>query len=126
MISYFMVGTNNLEAAVAFYDVLMQEMGAQKVPGNDRYVAWGWGLGTPLFIVNKPWNQEPATIGNGTMISFDAVSPAQVDKLHALVLALGGTNEGDPGLRGSSLYVAYCRDLDGNKFNFIHYLPPVT
>ena len=33
-----------------------------------------------------------------------------------------GTNEGEPGLRGEDMYVAYGRDLDGNKFNFIHYL----
>ncbi|MES2623786.1 MAG: VOC family protein [Pseudomonadota bacterium] len=123
MISYFMLGTNNFEKAVQFYDALMTEMGAQKVYATDKNAGWGWGIGTPMFILTKPFNQEPATYGNGTMISFDATSPEQVDKLHAKVLTMGGANEGDPGMRGASLYVAYCRDLDGNKFNFIHYLP---
>jgi len=123
MISYFMMGTNNFDMAVKFYDALMSEMGAQKVYATDKNAGWGWGIGTPMFIVTKPYNQEPATHGNGTMISFDAESPEQVDKLHAKVLAMGGSNEGDPGLRGANMYVAYCRDLDGNKFNFIHYLP---
>ena len=123
MISYFMVGTNNFSAAIKFYDRLMSEMGAGKAYEADRSAGWGWGIGTQMFIVTKPYNQEPATIGNGTMISFDAGSPEQVDKLHAKVLELGGTNEGDPGMRGDNMYVAYCRDLDGNKMNFIYYLP---
>jgi hypothetical protein len=123
MISYFMVGTNDYPAAVEFYDTLMSAMGAVKVSGTDRFTGWGWGIGTPMFIVTKPYDQKPATFGNGTMISFDAASPEEVSRLHAMVLELGGTNEGDPGLRGEYLYVAYCRDLDGNKMNFIHYLP---
>lgn len=124
MISYFMVGTNNFEDAVKFYDPLMAEMGAEKVYQTKKNAGWGWGIGTPLFIVTKPYDQKSATIGNGTMVSFDAVSTRQVDMLHARVLELGGTNEGEPGMRGDNLYVAYCRDLDGNKFNFIHYLNP--
>src|SRR5688572_15205486 len=123
MISYFTVGTNNFESAVKFYDALMSEMGAQKVYTTDRLAGWGWGIGTPLFVVTKPFDQKSATSGNGTMISFDAASVEQVDKWHAKVLEMGGSNEGDPGMRGTSMYVAYCRDRDGNKFNFIHYLP---
>ena len=122
MISYFMFGTNKFEQAVKFYDLLMSEMGAEKVYETDKNAGWGWGIGTPMFIITKPYNQETATYGNGTMLSFDAESPGKVDKLHAKVLELGGTNEGDPGMRGENMYVAYCRDLDGNKFNFIHYL----
>jgi Glyoxalase/Bleomycin resistance protein/Dioxygenase superfamily len=124
MISYFMFGTNKFEEAVNFYDVLMSEMGAEKAYATENNAGWGWGIGTPMFIVTKPFNQEPATFGNGVMISFDAESPEKVDKLHAKVLELGGTNEGEPGKRGEHMYVAYCRDLDGNKFNFIHYMTP--
>jgi catechol 2,3-dioxygenase-like lactoylglutathione lyase family enzyme len=121
MISYFMLGTNDFDRSVAFYDALMTAMGATKVPGTDRFVGWGWGIGTPLFIVCKPFNEQPATFGNGTMISFDAPSPEKVDEWYAKALAMGATDEGPPGPRGPHLYVAYCRDLDGNKFNFIHY-----
>ena len=123
MISYITFGTNSFEQAVKFYDALMSEMGAEKVYQTDKNAGWGWGLGTPMFIVTKPYDQQPATNGNGTMLSFDANSPEQVDRLYARALALGGTDEGPPGMRGESMYVAYCRDLDGNKFNFIHYLP---
>ena len=122
MINYLMVGTNRFEEAVAFHAALMERMGASQVGAMDRYVAWGWGIGTPMFIVTQPYDRLPATAGNGSMIAFQVESPAKVDELHALVLAMGGSSEGDPGLRGESIYAGYWRDLDGNKFNFICYL----
>lgn len=121
MINYVMIGTNRFEQAVAFYDALLTQMGATRVDGTERYVGWGWGIGTPLFIVNRPYDQRPATTGNGSMVAFDLETPEQVDAMHAKVLALGGTSEGDPGPRGEHLYAGYWRDLDGNKFNFICY-----
>ena len=121
MINYVMVGTNRFDEAVAFYESIMTAMGATRVPGNERLVGWGWGIGTSMLILNKPFDQSPATRGNGSMVAFDVETPELVDELHARVLALGGTSEGDPGPRGEHLYVGYWRDLDGNKFNFICY-----
>ncbi len=121
MINYVMIGTNRFDQAVAFYDALMSSMGATRVYATERNVGWGWGIGTPMFIVTQPYDQRPAARGNGAMVAFDVETPEQVDSLHAQVLALGGTSEGDPGPRGEHLYAAYWRDLDGNKFNFICY-----
>jgi len=121
VINYVMIGTNRFDEAVAFYDALLPAMGATRVPATDRYAGWGWGIGTPLFIVTKPYDQRQATVGNGSMVAFDLETPGLVDSLHARVLALGGTSEGAPGPRGEHLYVGYWRDLDGNKFNFICY-----
>ena len=121
MINYLMVGTNRFDQAVKFYDVLMAEMGATRVYATDRNAGWGWGVGTPMFIVTTPYDQAAATVGNGSMVAFDVETPERVDALHAKVLALGGTNEGAPGPRGKGLYVGYWRDLDGNKCNFICY-----
>lgn len=123
MISYLTLGTNDFAAALKFYDVLMTEMGATKAYETDRNAGWGWGIGTPMLIITKPYDEKAASVGNGTMVSFDASSPEAVDRYHAKVLELGGSNEGDPGMRGPHMYVAYCRDPDGNKMNFIHYLP---
>lgn len=120
MINYVMIGTNRFDAAVAFYDVLLTEMGATRAYATEKNVGWGWGIGTPMFIVTRPFDQREATNGNGSMIAFDVETPELVDQLHSKVLALGGTSEGDPGPRGA-LYAGYWRDLDGNKFNFICY-----
>jgi catechol 2,3-dioxygenase-like lactoylglutathione lyase family enzyme len=121
MISYVTIGTNRFDAAVAFYDALMPDMGAERAYATETSVGWGRGVGTPMFIVTKPHDGRPATVGNGCMTAFDIATPELVDALHAKVLALGGTCEGDPGPRGESVYAGYWRDLDGNKFNFFCY-----
>lgn len=121
MINYVMVGTNRFEEAVAFYDSLMRELGASRVYATDRNAGWGWGMGTAMFIVTKPYDERTASVGNGSMVAFDVDTPERVDELHSKVLALGGTSEGGPGKRGDWIYAGYCRDLDGNKFNFICY-----
>ena len=118
MISYVTVGANRFEEAVAFWDAIMPDMGAVRAYAAETSVGWGRGLDTPMFIVTKPYDGQPATVGNGCMTAFDIATPAEVDALHAKVLALGGTSEGDPGPRGETIYSAYWRDLDGNKFNF--------
>ncbi len=122
MISYLMVGTNDLARAVKFFAALMDAMGATKVYESEASAGWGWGIGTPMFIVARPYDKNAATVGNGSMVSFGIDSKDKVDSLYAQALALGGTSEGEPGLRGDTLYAAYFRDLDGNKFNFICYL----
>jgi predicted lactoylglutathione lyase len=67
--------------------------------------------------VTRPWDGQPATVGNGTMVALLADAPATVDAVHAKALALGGADEGTPGERGAGFYAGYFRDLDGNKLN---------
>ncbi len=122
MISYLMVGTNDLPRAVQYFGTLLVQMGATKVYEADTSAGWGWGIGTPMFIVTTPHDKQPASVGNGSMVSFNVGSKEKVDALHATAIELGGTSEGHPGPRGEALYAAYFRDCDGNKFNFICYL----
>jgi catechol 2,3-dioxygenase-like lactoylglutathione lyase family enzyme len=119
MINYLMIGTNRFDEAVPFFDSILVDMGATRVYATEKQVAWGWGIGTPMFILCQPFDGRSATAGNGSMIAFDVESPQRVDALHAKVLSLGGTSEGAPGPRGEQMHAAYWRDLDGNKFNFI-------
>jgi len=121
MISYLMIGTNDLEKSEIFYDGLLKDMGASKAYQTEDLVAWSFGEGTSLFTITKPFDKQPATAGNGVMVALKAENSAVVDALHAKALKLGGTNEGDPGLRGKGFYAAYFRDLDGNKLNFFCY-----
>jgi catechol 2,3-dioxygenase-like lactoylglutathione lyase family enzyme len=72
-----------------------------------------------LFLIGRPFNQQAHQAGNGQMVAFLASSRQQVDQVHALALASGGTCEGKPGLRPeyhAHYYGAYFRDPDGNKF----------
>ncbi|WP_394189466.1 VOC family protein [Pseudoalteromonas atlantica] len=118
MIGYTMLGTNNIEKAVAFYDQLLAQLGAQRFLENDRFVAWSTGADQPGFSVTLPHNGEAATVGNGTMIAIAAQTPAQVDAFYTKAIELGATDEGAPGPREMpGFYAGYFRDLDGNKLN---------
>lgn len=127
MIANAMVGSNKLEEAKAFYDAVLSVVGATPMmehhSGGRLYAV---EPGKPLFGVVGPNNGKPATVGNGTMISFQADTREQVDKMHLKAMELGGADEGAPGVRGpdpDGFYGAYFRDLDGNKLCIYKYGP---
>jgi catechol 2,3-dioxygenase-like lactoylglutathione lyase family enzyme len=116
MIGYITIGTNNLAAAAKFYDELLALNGAVRMMDLGRGYMWGVSPGKPGFAVMQPFNGEPATVGNGVMISLVVDSCEKVDAMYAKALALGATDEGAAGKRGDSgFYGGYFRDLDGNK-----------
>ena len=117
MIGYVTLGTNDMERAGKFYDALLGELGAKRMMDSDRFVAWGTGPGTPMLCIILPFDEKDASVGNGVMVALNAESREQVDALHEKALELGGADEGAPGPRGDGFYVAYFRDLDGNKLN---------
>ena len=117
MIGYVTLGTNNLARAAGFYDAIAKELGLGRVMASDTYIAWGPPAGGASLFLIQPFDGNPATVGNGVMVALAAKDQAQVDRLHALALSLGGKDEGAPGPRGGSFYAAYFRDLDGNKLN---------
>jgi catechol 2,3-dioxygenase-like lactoylglutathione lyase family enzyme len=119
-LAYATVGSNRLEEAKAFYDALLGSAGIGALfehPSGGRVYGKD---GAPNFAVLGPFNREPATVGNGAMFAFSFDSRAEVDAFHAKALALGGTDEGAPGVRGPDWYLAYFRDLDGNKLCAFH------
>lgn len=118
MIGYITVGTNDLARAAAFYDALFAEIGAKRDMESPRFVSWAVAPNTPSFGIIKPFDGQPATVGNGTMIALHMSSQAQVDAVYKKAMALGAKDEGGPGPRGDGgFYAAYFRDLDGNKLN---------
>lgn len=121
MIGYVTVGTNDMARAKAFYDALFAPLGAKRVMElGERFVLWSVARGQPGFALVTPYDRQPHHCGNGHMTALLAGSRGNVDKLHALALELGGTDEGAPGDRGYGFYGGYFRDPDGNKLNFFH------
>ena len=120
MIGYTTLGTNDLPRAAAFYDALFAVIGAQRLMEFDRGYAWGVSMDKPGFGVLKPFDGQPASVGNGVMIALAVDSRDKVDALYAKALELGALNEGAPGVRGGGFNAAYFRDLDGNKLNAFH------
>lgn len=121
MIFFTMLGTNDLKKAAAFYDALFEEMGGKRAVDLGDAILYSGPDGGPLFSITEPADGNPATVGNGTMISLSAPDNASIDRWHAKALELGAANGGDPGARTRgplNFYAAYFRDLDGNKLNF--------
>jgi predicted lactoylglutathione lyase len=125
MLGYISLGTNDMDKATAFYDQLTALVGAKRVWDDETFVAWS-NASTGGISVTKPYNGEPATVGNGVMAAIAAPDRATVNKIYEKAISLGGTDEGAPGLRGgddSTFYAAYFRDLDGNKLNAFYMGP---
>lgn len=118
MLAYVTLGTRDLMRAAAFYDALLAELGARRVMHEpDYYIAWGNSRAGAGLVIARPFDKQPASVGNGTMAALAASSREQVDRVHARALQLGGTDEGAPGQRYDGFYAGYFRDLDGNKLN---------
>lgn len=123
MIGYVTLGTNDLERAARFYDAIAAEMGVGRMMEFDTFIAWGTWDGGAGIAATKPFDGEKATVGNGTMVAIAASDRQQVERLHEIALAHGGTCEGEPGPRGEAdengkvFYAGYFRDPDGNKLN---------
>lgn len=113
--NYFVVGTNDMNASNRFYDALFGQSGVNRVAPSDRMTYW---LGEDFaFATAIPFDEQPATNGNGTMVGFSVGSIEEVKRLHQLAIDLGGRCEGVPNQRGPR-FSAYVRDLDGNKLCF--------
>jgi len=117
VIGYVTLGTSDLERAARFYDLIAAEMGVGRMMEYDTFIAWGKPDGGAGVGLTKPFDGNPPTVGNGVMVALQASDRAQVDKLYAIALANGGTDEGPPGERGPGFYAGYFRDPDGNKLN---------
>jgi len=120
---YASVGSNDLERSLAFYGELLASIGMKKLANNPTGGAFFGHPDTGVFAVVTPFDEQPATVGNGTMIGFALPSNDAVDTLYAKAMALGATDEGPPGYRGSA-YFAYFRDLEGNKLCTFHWVIP--
>lgn len=116
MFSHVTVGTRDLERAGRFYDALLVPIGWRQrvVTPDDGPLALCWVSGDaplPRFYVYGPYDERPATVGNGSMTAFLAPSAEAVRASWAAGLANGGMDEGAPGERphyGEGYFGAIC------------------
>ncbi len=69
MPGYITIGTNDLPRATAFYDALLAEIGAQRAWASDEGVCWSTRRRVALAVM-RPFNGQPATVGNGSMAAI--------------------------------------------------------
>lgn len=123
MIGYVTLGTRDPARARVFYDDLLGLLGAQRLidtgDSDSGLTMWGTSWGAPALAITRPNDGGEPHPGNGTMTALVCDTRDRVAALYNRALELGGTSEGEPGLRGDegpqAFYGAYFRDLDGNK-----------
>jgi catechol 2,3-dioxygenase-like lactoylglutathione lyase family enzyme len=117
MIGYVTLGTNDIARAAKFYDELLGTIGAKRFMEMDGFIAWSVSPDRPAVSVIKPYDGNPATVGNGVMVALAMDSPEQVDAFYKKAIELGAKDEGPAGPRMEGFYAGYFRDPDGNKLN---------
>ncbi len=128
MFSHVTVGVSDLDAAAAFYDAILSPLGLRQreVTPDGGPAARCWitpGQALPRFYAYQPFDRQPASAGNGSMLAFLAGDEQQVRQAYAAGLLAGGSSEGEPGERphyGKGYFGAYLRDPDGNKIHLVH------
>ncbi len=115
MIAYSTLGTNDMERSIAFYDAVFGTLGGARELTTATWTQYGRAGERGKVCLAVPFDRQPATFGNGTMLAFESRDREAIDRFHAAALAQGGADEGAPGVREGTHYVAYVRDPDGNK-----------
>jgi catechol 2,3-dioxygenase-like lactoylglutathione lyase family enzyme len=133
--TYVCLGTGDLERAARFYDAALGALGHARcdTSAETGFEGWiGWGLyeergGRQVALwLCPPFDGRAATVGNGTMVAFQASTWDEVDAFHAAALAAGAKDNGAPGLRPqyhASYYGAFVLDPDGNNIEAVCHDP---
>ena len=122
MLSYVNLGTHDLQRAAKFYDAALAPLGYVRLANVPREIGYGPKGEQARLWVLLPFDDRPASWGNGTMVGLVAKDEAAVKAAWEAALANGGMDEGAPGPRpqyGGGFYGAYVRDPDGNKLCFV-------
>ena len=123
MFSHILVGTNDVLAAKKFYDAVMETLGITIGDLNEEKQRVYYRSPNGSLIITKPIDGNPASVGNGSTIGFKCASAEQAKAFHDAAIVAGGTSiEDPPGWRvngNKKMFLAYVRDLDGNKLNAI-------
>lgn len=128
MFSHICLGCRDLAVAARFYRSIAPHLNlierAVEEDGGPPMYCWHLpGRIAPRLYIVTPFDDAPATAGNGTMVALVAPTQDAVRAAHGAGLENGGTCEGPPGIRAHyapDYFGAYLRDPDGNKLHFVH------
>jgi catechol 2,3-dioxygenase-like lactoylglutathione lyase family enzyme len=120
MLHHISFAVTDLEASGAFYDAALGSLGYRRVFEDDTAIGYGVEDGEDQFCLKL---RSPATApGPGFHLAFSAPSREAVDLFHARALAIGGRDNGMPGLRpdyGPTYYAAFLIDPDGHRIEAV-------
>ena len=110
----------DLAVSTTFYAAALAPLGMSRIGGSEQHAAFGIGHMPYLTI------RLADTVVGPTHVAFLASSHAEVDAFHAAALAVGGCDEGAPGLRPEyheHYYGAFVCDPDGHNIELVVHKP---
>ena len=123
------ITVSDLARSAAFWDAVMDVLGAPCVARGARQL----GYGTRNRAGDDGHSYLSIVVGTGPAVVADnrhwclrAPNRAAVDAFHSAGLATGGRCDGPPGLRPDyhpSYYAAFLRDPDGNRIEAVCHQP---
>lgn len=124
MFSHITVGTQDLERAGRFYDALLIPLGHKRraitPDGGPAALCWvASNSPLPRFYVYSPFNGQPATAGNGSMVAFLAPSTEAVNEAYTGAMACGARMKVAPiyaRIMGTAISVLICVILTETNF----------
>ncbi|MCB5189757.1 VOC family protein [Methylobacillus arboreus] len=120
MLHHISFAVTDIKASAAFYDAALGALGYRRVFEDDTVIGYGIENGKDKFCLKL---RAPATPpGPGFHLAFSAPNRVAVDLFHASALAVGGRDNGQPGLRphyGANYYAAFLIDPDGHHIEAV-------
>lgn len=124
MIDHMGISTSDIESARQFYDAALKPLGIVKVmevtpEQSGFYHGIGYGNDRkPFFWLSADSRDAAPRVarGMGIHIAFEAENRAAVDAFYAAAMAVGGRDNGPPGIRlhyHPTYYAAFVIDPDG-------------
>jgi catechol 2,3-dioxygenase-like lactoylglutathione lyase family enzyme len=127
MIDHIGLAVRDVDRAKSFYLSALEPLGIGVIveitaeqSGNDAHIGFG-SAGKPYF-----WIGGGKPVEGPVHIAFTAPSRAAVDAFHRAALAVGGTDNGAPGIRAHyhpNYYGAFAFDPDGHNVEAVCHLP---
>lgn len=113
------ISVGDFDKSLEFYEATLGTLGIKLLTdmemGGDRHA--GFGVDQPFFWITK--NSKPSSACH---IAFTAMSRADVGSFYITGLAVGGRDNGKPGLRPHyhpDYYGAFLLDPDGNNIEAV-------
>jgi catechol 2,3-dioxygenase-like lactoylglutathione lyase family enzyme len=116
MLDHVSIGVRDIAKAKAFYDAALQPLGYRCLYPSDSSL--GYGKDAALFWLLASESPVPADPKSGLHFCFSAPTRESVVAFHRAALAMGGRDNGEPGLRedyGPNYFAAFVVDPDGYR-----------
>lgn len=120
MLHHVSFPVRDLALSGAFYDAALGALGFRRVFEDDTAIGYGLADDEDLFCLKL--RDDASAASAGFHLAFAAPDRPAVDRFHASALAVGGSDNGAPGLRtdyGAHYYAAFLIDPDGHRIEAV-------